>query len=320
MSEKNTSASEETAAMLCEAIESIGEGMLSIDPSFFLDQPSEPTRPPPGNKLKFQRMMEGINKKTSLDSVSQAKVDSLKKSLTDDGWTPSLALLASPPLFRWPAYPSPFSACPRTSAPRRRGVPQMAKATFNPSDDRFTNGIIQRKLKQLIGRAGFTEQDRDDLRQELFMRLLQSLPLFKPDVAHRNRFITAVVERHVATILRNRRAAKRDDRRVTSLNISIEVNGEGPTELSETISDRELDSRLGRNRRSDEELADLALDLAAAIEGLPESRRTLLELRKTKSMSEAARELGIPRTTLNEWMRRIRKHFEKTGLTDYFES
>ena len=42
----------------------------------------------------------------------------------------------------------------------------MAKANFNPSDDRFTRGIIRRKIKQLIGRAGFTKQDRDDLEQE----------------------------------------------------------------------------------------------------------------------------------------------------------
>ena len=57
----------------------------------------------------------------------------------------------------------------------------MAKAEFNFSDDRFIRGIIRRKVKQLLGRAGFTRQDREDLEQELLVRVLQSLPKYHPD-------------------------------------------------------------------------------------------------------------------------------------------
>lgn len=138
----------------------------------------------------------------------------------------------------------------------------MAKAKFDPSDDRFTRGIIRRKVKQLIGRAGFTRQDHEDLEQDLFVRVLQSLPRFNPDVAHRNKFITTVVERYVANILRNKQAEKRDHRGVASLNVMIEITEEGPTELAQTIGEREMDARLGRDRRSEEELTQLALDLA----------------------------------------------------------
>ena len=193
----------------------------------------------------------------------------------------------------------------------------MAKADFNPSDDRFTNGIIRRKVRQLIGRAGFTRHDREDLEQELFVRVLQSLPKFDPDKAHRNKFITTVVERYVANILRNKQADKRDHRRICSLNVTIEVAEEGPTELADTIGDRELDARLGRHRRSDEELSGLALDLADFIAGLPEDWQTLLELRKSQTMQQVADEMGVPRTTLNDWMRRIRQRGEDAGLRDY---
>jgi RNA polymerase sigma-70 factor (ECF subfamily) len=196
----------------------------------------------------------------------------------------------------------------------------MAKAKFNPSEDRFTRGIIRRKVKQLIGVAGFTKQNREDLEQELFARVVQSLPKFDPDQAHRNKFVTTVVERYVANILRNKRAAKRDDQGVTSLNVMIEITEEGPTELAQTIGEREMDSRLGRDRRSEEELTQLALDLADVIATLPESWQTLLELRKTQTMQEVADEMGVPRTTLNGWMRRIRQRFEKTGMQDYLES
>jgi len=196
----------------------------------------------------------------------------------------------------------------------------MAKATFDPSDDRFTRGIIRRKVRQLIGRAGFTQQDREDLEQDLFVRVLQSLPRFNPDVAHRNKFITTVVERYVANILRNKRAEKRDHRGVVSLNVMIEITEEGPTELAQTIGDRELDVRFGRDCRSEEELTQLTIDLADVIATLPEYWQTLLELRKTRTMRQVADKLGVPRTTLNDWMRRIRQRFEKAGMKDYLES
>ncbi|MCA9259623.1 MAG: sigma-70 family RNA polymerase sigma factor [Planctomycetales bacterium] len=196
----------------------------------------------------------------------------------------------------------------------------MAKAKFDPSDDRFTRGIIRRKVNQLIGRAGFTQQDREDLEQDLFVRVLQSLPKFNPDQAHRNKFITTVVERYVANILRNKQAEKRDHRRISSLNVMIEITEEGPTELAQTIGNRELDARLGRHRRAEEELTQLAFDLADVMSTLPESWRKLLELRKSRTMQEVADEMGVPRTTLNDWMRRIRQRFEKAGMQDYLES
>lgn len=182
----------------------------------------------------------------------------------------------------------------------------MPKAEFNPNHDRFTRGIIHRKVKQLIGRANLAPQDREDLEQDLFVRVLQSLPRFNPDVAHRNKFITTVVERHVANILRNKSAQKRDPRRVSSLTLTIEAT--------------QRDVHLGRRGRSDQELAELAMDLAVVTATLPERWRTFLELRKTLTMTEVAIEMGVPRTTLYSWIPRIRRRFEKKGLKDYLES
>jgi DNA-directed RNA polymerase specialized sigma24 family protein len=45
----------------------------------------------------------------------------------------------------------------------------------------------------------------------------------------------------------------------------------------------------------------------------------MLELRKSRTMVEIAEVMGIPRTTLNDWMRRIRQRFEKAGMQDYLE-
>jgi len=185
--------------------------------------------------------------------------------------------------------------------------------------DRFTRGIIRRKVKQLIGRAGFTRDDGKDLEQDLFVRVLQSLPRFNPAKAHRNKFLTAVVERHVANLLRNKQAEKRDHRRICSLNVTLTIKDEGPTELAQTIGEQELDARLGRQRLSDVDRAQLALDLAHVIGTLPDCWQTLLELRKAQTMPEIARAMGVPRTTLNDWMKRIRRRFESAGLRDYLK-
>jgi RNA polymerase sigma-70 factor, ECF subfamily len=213
---------------------------------------------------------------------------------------------------------SPIAVAHATRSSQARSFPVLSD-DFNEKIDRFTRGIVRRKISQLIGRAGFTTQDREDLEQEIFARILQSLPLFNPDQAHRNKFITTVVERYVANILRNKQAEKRDHRRISSLNVMIEITDEGPTELAQTIGERELDARLGRERIREDELTQLAIDLADVIATLPECWRTLLELRKSQTMPEIARAMGVPRTTLNAWMQHIRQRFERAGLRDYLK-
>jgi transposase-like protein len=38
---------------------------------------------------------------------------------------------------------------------------------------------------------------------------------------------------------------------------------------------------------------------------------------KDKSFTTAARALGIPRTTLHEWVRRLRQHCDRHDLKDF---
>ncbi|HAC91241.1 MAG TPA: hypothetical protein DCF63_11525 [Planctomycetaceae bacterium] len=195
----------------------------------------------------------------------------------------------------------------------------MATAKFDPSEDRFIRGIIKRKVNQLIGRAGFTEQDREALEQDLFARVLQSLVHYDSKIGHRNKFVTAVVERYVANVLRDKQALKRDHQRVSSLNIVIEVCDEGPVELSHIIGEHEQDARLGRRRRSSQEQIDLAADIEALMPSLPEPWQKLLTLCKTMSVKEAAEQMGIARTTAASWLQRIGKGFEEAGMREYLD-
>jgi RNA polymerase sigma-70 factor (ECF subfamily) len=169
--------------------------------------------------------------------------------------------------------------------------------------DRFAQGTMRRKARLLVGRAGFTPQDRQDLEQELVLRLLQSLDLFDPGQAHPNVFITTVIERAVAMILRERRAKKRDGGVVRSLD-------QGPTKDGK--SSEPVDPR-----PSGEEVFDLASDLAEVLARLPEELRALAERLKSQSLSQAARDLGVPRSTLQRKAQRLRRCFEDAGLRIY---
>src|SRR5689334_8458675 len=80
----------------------------------------------------------------------------------------------------------------------------------------FAGNYIRRKARQLIGKTGFTLSDRPDIEQELAIKVVQCISRFDPTRGHWNAFVATVVERHVATILKSRRARKRGQPTLTS--------------------------------------------------------------------------------------------------------
>ena len=59
------------------------------------------------------------------------------------------------------------------------------------------------------------------------------------------------------------------------------------------------------------------MDLATVLGELPPELRELAERRKTQTMQEIADEMGVPRTTLNDWAKLIRQRFVQARLQDY---
>ncbi len=193
--------------------------------------------------------------------------------------------------------------------------PAPAKAA--PELSNYAMALIRRKAKQLARKRGFTINDAEDIEQWLAVKLLKHLAAFDPEQGHPNVFVKTVVERYAANLLRNSRAEKRDRHRVCSLSMIVDYDDNGPIELEETIGQRELDSRLGRESRDPHEASDLAMDVADVLAGLPPELRDLCERLKHASVSDVARDLGVPRTTLYESIRKLRKHFAEIGLKSY---
>jgi len=164
----------------------------------------------------------------------------------------------------------------------------------------FARSIIRRKARLVARCDGFTAEDLRDIEQELLARLLQSLAQFDPEQAHINVFITTVVERSMAMLIREWWAKKRDSTGIRS----IDAAAEG--EPSADVPDRDSGRRV--------EQFDLAHDLTPVLAGLPPELRDLAERLQVQTVSQAARDLNVPRTTLMRQVERLRRCFEDAGL------
>ncbi|BBO66363.1 hypothetical protein DSCA_02930 [Desulfosarcina alkanivorans] len=184
--------------------------------------------------------------------------------------------------------------------------------------DDYAVRIIRYKARQLVGRVGFTESDRQDLEQEMVFDLLRRLPKFKPERAQRNTFIARVVEHKVATIIEAQKAGMRDYRLCSfSLNDRFENEEGGSVERIDTINQDDYLQRTGKLSRPISDLRGLSIDVRSAVEKLPPELRKLCKRLQVESVTDISRDTGIPRGTIYESIKKLRTLFEDAGLKDY---
>lgn len=184
--------------------------------------------------------------------------------------------------------------------------------------DDYAVRIIRYKARQLVGRVGFIESDRQDLEQEMVFDLLRRLPKFKPERAQRNTFIARVVEHKVATIIEAQKAGMRDYRLCScSLNDRFENEEGGSVERIDTINQDDYLQRTGKLSRPISDLRGLSIDVRSAVEKLPPELRELCKRLQVESVTEISRDTGIPRGTIYESIKKLRTLFEDAGLKDY---
>lgn len=203
----------------------------------------------------------------------------------------------------------------RTSRSSHRS-PQANQDALDP----FTRGYVRKRARGLIGKYGFRRCDSDELEQSLYLKLAGRLDQADPDDPKWKAFVAKTVGRHIASMIRDREAAKRDHRRVCSIHVVIGADEEGPVELAATLLENETPAKRSREQRSEQETADLRMDVATCIDGLCDERyREFCDRLKRDSVSQVARDMGVPRTTLNAWLAKIRSRFEEFGLGGYMD-
>jgi RNA polymerase sigma-70 factor (ECF subfamily) len=183
-------------------------------------------------------------------------------------------------------------------------------------DDRALK-LIRERVKRLIGRHGFTASDRDDLEQDMALHLLECLRRQQQPIDAPEGFFRKVIADYAVSLVRRRKAEKRDHRRQSSLHEKVLDEDGEYVERARTIPEDHVQSRLQTAPRSRLDEVELVHDVAAVLAKLPPELRDLCERLKHHSITEVARQLGVPRTTLHDAIRRLRQHFEEAGLRDY---
>jgi DNA-directed RNA polymerase specialized sigma24 family protein len=161
---------------------------------------------------------------------------------------------------------------------------------------------IARETRWLIGRAGLTCGDREDIRQDLSVAFLEAFPRFDPARSPLPAFTCLVVGRAASKLVRRRRAAKRSP----------------PDELR-GLPDNDLvvDRRTRRAGGRDEGLVDLRIDVAELVAALGPADRDLAVGLMTGTVSEYARARGVPRSTIPDRVRVLRARARKKNLDKY---
>lgn len=184
--------------------------------------------------------------------------------------------------------------------------------------DEYEITTIRVKAKNLIGKAGFTKDDLEDIQQEIILDILQRLPGYDPAKSSRRTFINDIADNKIARLIEERNADKRD---YHSTPESLDaVNDDG---------DRTWESRINSvtnedfpwnvwSGLSDFDRLELREDIIPVLKKLPPKLQDICIRLMQNSICGVSIETGIPKTTLLDHMKKIRKHFEKSGLKNFF--
>lgn len=176
-------------------------------------------------------------------------------------------------------------------------------------------GIIRRRARSLVGQYGFTSSDVADIEHDLALDLLRRAVHFDSNEGTEIQFVMTVVKHGVATLVKQRRAIKRGaDVLIVSFDEELDKDrGNGVTRHD--IID--ADSYLGITRGPDTPAArrrDVRLDLERALSTLPPDLRQLAEYLREMTPSEVARATGVPRTTINDRIKKLGAALRERGL------
>lgn len=180
----------------------------------------------------------------------------------------------------------------------------------------YAKSLIRIKARQLCCKTGFRASDREDMEQELTLRLLRKGEKYDPTRgASLDTFAHRVIDSSVKELLRDRRRLKRAaGLRAHSLDQSL--GGAEPVTGKHIVDVRDQRRRLGTS--PDDPTAALETDEAVkkALSAMPTEVRVLAERLKHVTVAEVAREMGTSRRQVYNAIEQIRRHFQAHGLGD----
>ena len=173
--------------------------------------------------------------------------------------------------------------------------------TIQPIDD-YTMARIDFRVHQLRFQFDLSDEDQEDVRNDMVMELLTAFKRFNPTLAKRETFINRVLDRYVLYVMRQR---------CTQLRHASDT----PLSFDEVASEFQPtgnDPRQGQ--LSEQDLSTLRLDMQSAITRLSKRDQHIARLLMVYSPSEVADRIGVHRCSMSRIIGRIRERFIKAGM------
>lgn len=204
----------------------------------------------------------------------------------------------------------------RTS-PRPRELPLNNYAHISQSavaSNPEINAIIRSKVNKVLRRSDFSQSDRDDLAQSIYLYVFQKLHLFDPGRGNIEAFVTKLADTWIRMELRSRgRLKRRGDYATVSLSTEVEHACETDS-LASLLDEDDRQRRTKQSRHTAEEMVDLRDATEHVMGSLSPEQRELLKQVSDHGVAPTARDRGVSRRQIENALKVIRSRFDDAGL------
>lgn len=170
---------------------------------------------------------------------------------------------------------------------------------IDPKHISFAELVIRTQVKWLRERGVIRRSEAEDFASDLMAQLLEAWNGFDPERGTREAFINQVVSTRILSLLRDRRAQKR---RGNPLPLDADGGSVADPACAGDTWIRTI---------------DLRVDLESARSKLTPKQRAVCDQLLRDVVSPAAKEMGVPRSTLRYAVTKIRQIFRDAGLEEY---
>ena len=192
--------------------------------------------------------------------------------------------------------------------------------TTNPFEplDSYSIKLIRHKTRRLIGQAGFTQSDREDIETDLALHLWQNLPQYDPAKGSHKTFVNFILENKIRTIVRSQTNSHYDVRmHESSLDEQIGIEYGDTVSRGDLIDAEDYLMSIGCQSRSTLELVELRADIHRIVARLSPEMQDLCAHLSLTDIKDASHAMGLPRYKVYDLIRRLRFLFEEGSLGEY---
>lgn len=175
--------------------------------------------------------------------------------------------------------------------------------------DTWTLSYAKGKSRQLIGYAGITAHDAEDIEQEILLHLIEQMHRHDPNVADKHKYVRNLVKNRVKELLRDRFSHQR---RAETADVSINVPCRDADGGMATRGDMLADPEPSRLERAAERL-----EVNEVLTKMPEDLQRICHLLRSNTIYGVAKILKTDRKSLHRSLDRIREYFLRYGFEDF---